>query len=65
MIPTNRMCASCAFFRPHVREGSRPHHCALVDAPMAESQLRIECDEHEEASAEARHAAWQALTGMG
>ncbi len=53
-IPVGRMCVSCVHFRPRVHEGPMPHHCAFVDAPMAERHLRIDCKEHEEAAPSAR-----------
>ncbi len=34
-----------------------PHHCAFLDAPMADRHLRIECGEHEPASASERDEA--------
>lgn len=58
-IPTNRMCVTCTSFRPNVHDGPLPHHCALVDAPMAARHLRIECAEHEEAEDAARASAWE------
>ncbi len=54
-IPVARMCASCRFFRPNVHpDPLRPHHCAFVDAPFGDRQLRLDCSdwqarEHEEA----------------
>jgi DNA-binding MarR family transcriptional regulator len=58
-IPTNRMCVTCIYFRPNVHDGSEPHHCAFVDAPMAPQHLRLDCREQEEASAPQRAAAWE------
>lgn len=49
-IPMNRMCATCTSFRPHVHDGPLPHHCAFVDAPMADRHLRLDCSDHTEAS---------------
>jgi DNA-binding MarR family transcriptional regulator len=46
-IPTNRMCVTCTHFRPNVHTGDLPHHCALVDAPMATRHLRVDCADHE------------------
>jgi DNA-binding MarR family transcriptional regulator len=48
LVPTSRMCVTCRYFRPDVHEGDLPHHCAFVDAPMADRHLRIDCDEHEQ-----------------
>ncbi len=57
-IPVSRMCATCVYFRPRVHEGPKPHHCAFVDAPMADSHLRLDCQEHEEAPQVRREEAW-------
>jgi DNA-binding MarR family transcriptional regulator len=57
-IPVSRMCATCVHFRPRVHEGSLPHHCAFVDAPMADRHLRVDCKEHEEAPVTQREEAW-------
>lgn len=43
-IPVQRMCASCRFFRPHAHDDpQRPHHCAFVDAPFGDRELRLDC----------------------
>lgn len=57
-IPVSRMCATCVHFRPNVHQGTKPHHCAFVDAPMAARQLRLDCADHQEATAEQQGAAW-------
>ena len=50
-VPVARMCVTCHHFRPRVHDNPlRPHHCAYVDAPFGEADLRIECREHEPAS---------------
>ena len=47
-ITIARMCVTCRFFRPDAHPSSpRPHHCALVDAPMGSGELRVDCAEHE------------------
>lgn len=48
VITVSRMCVTCRFFRrdAHPRSDS-PHHCALLDAPLSGSDLRIDCPEHE------------------
>lgn len=63
-IPTSRMCATCVHFRPHVHTGTLPHHCALVDAPMAERHLRLECPDHHEAPPDQQRTAWARFTDM-
>jgi hypothetical protein len=63
-IPVSRMCPTCRFFRPHVHDDPvRPHHCAFVDAPFGDAQLRIECDDHEDAPAEHVARSREALAG--
>ena len=61
-IPVSRMCVTCVHFRPRVHQGPLPHHCALVDAPLADRHLRVECAEHEEAPAAQRGEAWARFT---
>lgn len=56
-----RMCLTCTAFRPNVRTGPHPHHCALVNAPMRSAHLRLICDEHELASSEVQGTLWQQL----
>lgn len=59
-IPIARMCPSCVYFRPHAHVGSpRPHHCAYVDAPLGDADLRIDCREHSIAAPEHRSKVWQ------
>ncbi|MEM7352153.1 MAG: MarR family winged helix-turn-helix transcriptional regulator [Acidobacteriota bacterium] len=51
-IPTSRMCVTCHHFKPRVHQDPRrPHHCGYVDAPFGDADLRIECAEHEPATA--------------
>jgi DNA-binding MarR family transcriptional regulator len=46
-IPVARMCVTCTFFRPDVHDDpERPHHCAFVDAPFGDRQLRLDCDDY-------------------
>ena len=50
-IPVARMCTGCRFFRPNVHPGpGRPHHCAFVDAPFGEADLRFDCKDFESAA---------------
>lgn len=57
-IPVQRMCVTCTHFRPHVRDGETPHHCAFVDAPMGAPHLRLDCTDHGAASAEHARLLW-------
>jgi hypothetical protein len=59
-IPVSRMCVTCRYFRPHVHaDPSPPHHCAFVDAPFGNRQLRLECADHEPAPVEQAQRAWE------
>jgi DNA-binding MarR family transcriptional regulator len=59
-IPVARMCVSCTHFRPHAhRDADRPHHCAFVDAPFGDRDLRIDCDDHSRVTDDAGNTLWQ------
>ncbi|MGE0869462.1 MAG: MarR family winged helix-turn-helix transcriptional regulator [Kofleriaceae bacterium] len=60
-IPVSKMCITCTSFRPNVHDGPAPHHCALVDAPLADHHLRLDCPEHTEAAKPERDANWLAF----
>lgn len=50
-ISPARMCITCHYFRPDVHDDEeRPHHCAFVDAPFGERNLRVDCGDHEQAA---------------
>ena len=59
LIPVSGMCVTCTHFRPNVRLGTAPHHCALVDAPLANDQVRLVCPEHELAAETPRRELWE------
>jgi hypothetical protein len=46
VITVARMCITCRHFRANVH-GRNAHHCALLDLPLAQPSLRIDCPEHE------------------
>jgi len=50
LITVARMCRTCRHFRPDVRPGPAPHHCALLEKPLADSELRLDCPEYRAAS---------------
>lgn len=59
-VPTARMCPTCTYFRPNAHDSpQRPHHCAYVDAPLAELDLRLDCPEHAPAPAPEAQRTWQ------
>ena len=60
-IPVARMCAGCRFFRPFVHDDPRrPHHCAFTDNPFGDSELRLDCVDHEPSAD--RERLWLAYT---
>jgi DNA-binding MarR family transcriptional regulator len=59
-IPVARMCAGCRYFRPRVHDDRRrPHHCAYVDLPFGDQDLRVDCAEHEPATGAEAEARWR------
>lgn len=47
VISISRMCTTCRFFQRNANPGSgSPHHCGLMDLPLAASDLRVDCPEH-------------------
>jgi DNA-binding MarR family transcriptional regulator len=62
-IPVSQMCVTCSFFRPYAHAGEpQPHHCALVDAPFGDAQVRLDCPEHQAAPSESAERAWVTFT---
>lgn len=65
-IPVSRMCATCTYFRPHRHaDPRRPHHCAYVDLPFGDRDLRFDCAEHEPATGERLVALGHAFSAGG
>jgi DNA-binding MarR family transcriptional regulator len=61
-IPVARMCVSCRFFQPFRHDDPiRPHHCAFVDAPFGDGELRLDCADHAAAPAEQAARTWHAF----
>jgi DNA-binding MarR family transcriptional regulator len=46
-IPVARMCTTCRFFNEDPEETDSPYYCDLLDIPLDEETLRIDCDEQE------------------
>ena len=65
LVPFSGMCVTCTHFRPNVRAGATPHHCAFVDVPLASEQLRLDCPEHELADDRGREHIWKQLVRPG
>jgi DNA-binding MarR family transcriptional regulator len=48
IITVARMCVTCRFFKRDAHpETDSPHHCRLLDVPLAGSDLRVDCPEYE------------------
>jgi len=61
-VPTARMCVECRFFRPNEYAGeTKAHHCHYIDAPIGDSDLRVDCAEMEPASADVMPQLWSLL----
>jgi DNA-binding MarR family transcriptional regulator len=61
-ISVARMCVSCRFFQPFRHDDpARPHHCAFVDAPFGDGELRLDCPDHVAAPPEHAAQTWQAF----
>lgn len=61
-IPVARMCVSCRFFRPYQHDDpARPHHCAFVDAPFGDGELRLDCPDFRTAPDEQAAQTWLAF----
>lgn len=59
LIPVAGMCVTCVNFRPNVRSGPQPHHCALLDAPLGNEQLQVDCPDHELIAQNLRNELWE------
>lgn len=58
-FPELRACLSCRHFEANKYPGAAaPHHCALVNAPLPISFLRIDCAEHEPTDALTQQRNW-------
>jgi len=59
-IMPQRLCVTCVHFQPnaHPDNPNGPHHCNFVNAPLAETDLRLDCGDHRAASPDAVKAAW-------
>jgi DNA-binding MarR family transcriptional regulator len=52
VVGVARTCPTCRFFRFEARPGAaRPHHCALLEMPLGDADLRLDCPEHEQRAA--------------
>lgn len=65
-IPLQRLCLTCRYFTANAHPGSaQPHHCAFIGATIGETDLRLDCLDHESAPHALQAANWSAFeTGM-
>lgn len=61
-IAPQRMCVTCSHFRPFAHaDAAQPHHCAFVDAAFGAADLRLNCPDHEPATADHSATTWQSF----
>ncbi|WP_233804081.1 MarR family winged helix-turn-helix transcriptional regulator [Paraburkholderia sp. HP33-1] len=58
-IPSHRMCLSCTHLQPSKNPKKTPHHCALLDLNMADTDLRLDCSVHETADVATQKKTWK------
>lgn len=59
-FPALRACLSCRHFEANRYPGQpAPHHCALVNAPLPISFIRIDCAEHAPADPATQQRNWE------
>ena len=66
-IVPQRLCVTCVHFHPnaHPNNPAGAHHCAFVDAPLGELDLRLDCGDHRGAPQDVANAAWSSLLRTG
>jgi DNA-binding MarR family transcriptional regulator len=62
-IPAHRMCLSCSHFEPSKNPKKTPHHCALLDMKMADTDLRLDCSVYEAADVATQKKTWKIFAG--
>jgi DNA-binding MarR family transcriptional regulator len=58
-MPTHSMCLSCAHFEVSKYPKRSPHHCALLQLSMADTDLRLDCSVYEEADVATQKKSWK------
>ena len=58
-IPLHRMCVTCTYFEPSKNPKKTPHHCALLDLSLADTDLRLDCSVHETADVATQKRTWK------
>ncbi len=48
IISIARMCLTCRFFQPnHMPDSATPHYCRLLEKPLSNAELRLDCPDQE------------------
>jgi DNA-binding MarR family transcriptional regulator len=58
-VPPQRMCLTCKHFLPSRTGKKVSYRCPELDLTMADSDLRLDCAEHEEADALTQKKTWK------
>ncbi|ADG17181.1 DNA-binding MarR family transcriptional regulator [Paraburkholderia atlantica] len=58
-IPSHRMCLSCTHFQASKNPKKTPHHCALLDLNMLDTDVRLDCSVHETADVATQKKTWK------
>ena len=58
-IPPHRMCLSCTHLEASKNPKKTPHHCALLNMDMADTDLRLDCSVYEEGDLSKQKKNWK------
>ncbi|SAL68730.1 MarR family winged helix-turn-helix transcriptional regulator [Caballeronia humi] len=58
-MPTHRMCLSCMHFEASKSPKKAPHHCAILQISMTDTDLRLDCSVYEEADVATQKKSWK------
>ena len=58
-MPAHRMCLSCDHFEASKTPKKTPHHCALLQIWMADTDLRLDCSVYEVADVTTQKKSWK------
>ncbi|MDR5879566.1 MarR family winged helix-turn-helix transcriptional regulator [Caballeronia sp. LZ032] len=63
-MPAHRMCLSCSHFQASKNPKKAPHHCALLQIDMADTDLRLDCSVYEEADSATQKKSWKVFAQL-
>jgi DNA-binding MarR family transcriptional regulator len=58
-IPLHRMCVTCTHFEPSGKVKKAVHRCVLLGLSLTDTDLRLDCSVHEEATVAAQKKTWK------